>query len=57
MARWVASAAFIGRRGELRALRAALSRAADGDDLVNVEHNTTTEGPFWNVGTWGFATS
>jgi len=26
-------------------------------DLVNVEHNTTTEGPFWNVGTWGFATS
>jgi ABC-type transport system substrate-binding protein len=94
MARRVASAAFIGRRGELRALRAALSRAADGDpavvraadigneidrrlwaqlpsiplyplpgflawrqDLVNVEHNTTTEGPFWNVGTWGFATS
>ena len=26
-------------------------------DLVNVEHNTTTEGPFWNVGTWGFAIS
>ena len=24
-------------------------------DLVNVEHNTTTEGPFWNAGTWGFA--
>jgi peptide/nickel transport system substrate-binding protein len=24
-------------------------------DLVNVEPNTTTEGPFWNVGTWGFA--
>jgi peptide/nickel transport system substrate-binding protein len=26
-------------------------------DLLNVEHNTTTEGPFWNAGTWGFATS
>ena len=24
-------------------------------DLVNVEHNTTTEGPFWNAGTWWFA--
>jgi peptide/nickel transport system substrate-binding protein len=26
-------------------------------DLVNVEHNTTTAGPFWNAGTWGFARS
>jgi peptide/nickel transport system substrate-binding protein len=26
-------------------------------DLVNVEHNTTTEGPFWNAGTWGFASA
>jgi DNA-binding CsgD family transcriptional regulator/tetratricopeptide (TPR) repeat protein len=34
MGRRVASAAFIGRRGELRALRAALSRAADGDPAV-----------------------
>jgi peptide/nickel transport system substrate-binding protein len=25
------------------------------EGLVNVEHNTTTEGPFWNAGTWGFA--
>ena len=24
-------------------------------DLVNVQHNPTTEGPFWNAGTWGFA--
>ena len=31
MGRRVASAAFIGRRGELRALREALTRAADGD--------------------------
>jgi DNA-binding CsgD family transcriptional regulator/tetratricopeptide (TPR) repeat protein len=34
MGRRVASAAFIGRRGELRVLRAALSRAADGDPAV-----------------------
>jgi DNA-binding CsgD family transcriptional regulator/tetratricopeptide (TPR) repeat protein len=34
MGRRVASAAFIGRRGELGALRAALSRAADGDPAV-----------------------
>ena len=34
MARRVTSAAFIGRRGELRALKAALSRAADGDPAV-----------------------
>ena len=34
MGRRVASAAFIGRRGEFRALRAALSRAADGDPAV-----------------------
>jgi peptide/nickel transport system substrate-binding protein len=27
------------------------------EDLVNVEHNTTTEGPFWNAGTWGFASA
>jgi ABC-type transport system substrate-binding protein len=26
-------------------------------DLVNVQHNPTTEGPFWNAGTWGFAGS
>jgi peptide/nickel transport system substrate-binding protein len=26
-------------------------------DLVNVQHNPTTEGPFWNAGTWGFARS
>jgi peptide/nickel transport system substrate-binding protein len=26
-------------------------------DLLNVEPNTTTEGPFWNAGTWGFARS
>jgi peptide/nickel transport system substrate-binding protein len=26
-------------------------------DLLNVEPNTTTEGPFWNAGTWGFAGS
>jgi peptide/nickel transport system substrate-binding protein len=26
-------------------------------DLANVEHNTTTEGPFWNAGTWGYAPS
>jgi peptide/nickel transport system substrate-binding protein len=25
-------------------------------DLRNVEPNTTTAGPFWNAGTWGFAT-
>ena len=34
MGRRVASAAFIGRRGELRALKVALSRAADGDPAV-----------------------
>ena len=34
MVRRVASAAFIGRRGELRALKVALSRAADGDPAV-----------------------
>jgi len=25
------------------------------EDLVNVEHNPTNEGPFWNAVTWGFA--
>ena len=25
------------------------------EDLVNVEHNPTNEGSFWNAGTWGFA--
>ena len=34
MGRRVTSAAFIGRRGELRALKVALSRAADGDPAV-----------------------
>src|SRR4029453_9570919 len=34
MGRRVASAAFIGRRGELRALKVALSRAAAGDPAV-----------------------
>jgi len=34
MVRRVASAAFIGRRGELRALKVALSRAAAGDPAV-----------------------
>ena len=34
MGRRVASAAFIGRRGELGALKAALARAADGDAAV-----------------------
>jgi peptide/nickel transport system substrate-binding protein len=24
-------------------------------DLVNVRNNSTTEGPFWNAGSWGFA--
>ena len=23
-------------------------------DLVNVEHNPTTEGPLWNAESWGF---
>jgi peptide/nickel transport system substrate-binding protein len=26
-------------------------------DLVNVEPNTTQAGPFWNAGTWGFASA
>ena len=34
MGRRVTSAAFIGRRGELRALKVALSRAAAGDPAV-----------------------
>jgi hypothetical protein len=25
------------------------------EDLVNVEDNPTTQGPFWNAGNWGFA--
>jgi peptide/nickel transport system substrate-binding protein len=24
-------------------------------DLLNVQHNPTAEGPFWNAGSWGFA--
>jgi hypothetical protein len=25
------------------------------EDLLNVEHNPTTDGPFWNAATWGFS--